>query len=85
MPRLFTPPPYLAVFAFCIDDTKPKFEPDNWIVKNRLYRMKFICESLNTEGMAVTLIDSKGEEIHPSDSMSSFRADRFRFFEIILN
>lgn len=85
MVNLFSPPPFVATYAFCIDDSLPKFKPDNWISKNRLYRLKYFCESLNTDGMAVTLVDGNGEEIHPSDSMNSFRSDRFTFFEIILN
>lgn len=85
MVNLFSPPPFVAVYAYCIDDSLPKFKPDNWIRKNKLYRLKYFCESLNTDVMAVTLIDRNGEEIHPSDSMSSFRSDRFSFFEVILN
>lgn len=85
MVRLFSPPPFVSVYAFCIDDELPKFSPDQWIEKNRLYRMKHCCESLNSDSMAVTLMDKNGNEIHPSSSMSSFRADRFVFFEIVLN
>lgn len=85
MVNLFAPPPFIAVYAYCIDDSLPKFKPQNWIRKNRLYRLKHFCESLNTDGLAVTLIDRNGEEIHPSDSMSSFRSDRFEFFHIIMN
>lgn len=85
MPQLYTPAPYITLYAYCVDDSLPRFRPDNWIRKNRLYRVKFICESLNTDGMALTLVDKRGEEIHPSDSMSSFRADRFRMFQVFLN
>jgi len=85
MVNLFAPPPFVSVYAYCIDDSLPKFKPDNWVRKNKLYRLKYFCESLNTDGMAVTLIDRNGEEIHPSDSMSSFRSDRFEFFQIIMN
>ena len=85
MVNLFAPPPFIAVYAYCKDDSLPKFKPQNWIRKNRLYRLKHFCESLNTDGLAVTLIDRNGEEIHPSDSMSSFRSDRFEFFHIIMN
>lgn len=85
MVRLFVPPPFVAVYAFCINDELPRFHPDNWIKRDRLYRMKHYCESLNSDGMAVTLMDNKGNEIHPSESMSSFRANRFVFFEIVLN
>lgn len=85
MVRLFSPPPFLSVYAFCINDELPRFHPENWIKKNRLYRMKYYCESLNSDGLAVTLTDKDGNEIHPSNSMSSFRAERFVFFEIVLN
>ena len=85
MPNLYAPLPYIALYAFCIDDSLPKFRPDNWIRRNRLYRVKFICDALNTDGMALTLLDSRGEEIHPSDSMSSFRAERFDIFQTFLN
>jgi hypothetical protein len=85
MPNLYTPLPYIALYAFCVDDSLPKFRPDNWVRRYRLYRVKYLCESLNTDGMAITLVDKRGEEIHPSDSMSSFRAERFDIFEIFLN
>lgn len=85
MVNLFAPPSFISIYAYCIDDSMPKFKPENWIKKNRLYRLKYFCESLNTDGLAVTLTDSTGEEIHPSDSMNSFRSDRFEFFQIVLN
>lgn len=85
MANLFKPPSYMDLYAYCIDDDKPKFVPDQWVIKNHVYRVKFLCESLNTDGLAVTIVDKEGEEIRPSDSMSSFRAERFSFFELFLN
>lgn len=85
MVNLFSPPSYISIYAYCIDDTLPKFRPDQWVEKNRLYRLKHFCESFNHDGMAVTIEDRDGNEINPSDSMSSFRSDRFEYFHIIMN
>jgi len=85
MPELYTPAPYLSVYAFCLDDSLPNFKPNQWIEKDRLYKVKFICDALNTDGSAITIINRHEEEIHPSNSMSSFRAERFEIFEIFLN
>jgi hypothetical protein len=85
MANLLTPAPYILVFAFCIDDSLPKFKPKNWIKKNRVYRLKYITESLNTSEMAVTIIDSFGNEINPTEDIKAFKSERFHFFEIFLN
>lgn len=75
----------MQVFAICIDDSLPKFTPDAWIEKDRWYKVKHFAHSLNTDGLAVTITNNKGEEINPSNSMSSFIEKRFIFEEICLN
>jgi hypothetical protein len=85
MANLMIPPPFVNMYAFCKDDTLPKFKPDNWIEKNKIYRIKYIAQSLNTDELAITLIDNNGEEINPSETIKSFKSERFDFFEFYLN
>jgi hypothetical protein len=85
MADLIAPASFVNVFAFCIDDSLPKFTPDRWIQKNRVYKLKYITDSLNTSEMAVTIVDRNGDEINPSDSVRAFKSERFQFFQIILN
>ena len=86
MVNLIIPPKYLAVYAQCIDDSLPTFQPDEWIEEGRIYQVKHYTEPLNTtEGFAVTILDNKGEEIHPSPSHWSFASHRFEIFSICLN
>jgi len=85
MANLLTPAPYVLVFAFCIDDSLPKFKPNNWVKKNRLYKLKYITDSLNTQEMAVTITDKFGNEINPTEDIKAFRSERFDFFQIFLN
>jgi hypothetical protein len=86
MVNLIIPPKYLAVYAQCIDDSLPAFQPDEWIEEGRIYQVKHYTEPLNTsEGFAVTILDGNGEEIHPSSSHWSFASDRFEIFSICLN
>lgn len=82
---LYAPPAYVAVYAYCIDDSLPRFTPDNWVKRDRVYKVKWFAEGLNTDSTAVTIADNKGEVIHPSDSMSAFKVDRFIIFQFILN
>jgi hypothetical protein len=86
MVNLIIPPKYLAVYAQCVDDSLPAFQPDEWIEEGRIYQVKHYTEPLNTsEGFAVTILDGNGEEIHPSSSHWSFASDRFEIFSICLN
>lgn len=86
MINLNVPPKYVALYAKCIDDSLPAFEPSEWIKEGRVYRVKHFTEPLNTsEGFAVTIIDEAGEEIHPSASHWSFASHRFDLFGIHLN
>ena len=86
MAQLYTNPPYVILYAICIDDSKPNFVPNNWIKNNKLYKVKYIAEALNLEeASAITIVDKNNREIIPSESMSAFRSDRFHFFQIILN
>lgn len=85
MADLITPASFVNVFAFCIDDSLPKFKPEQWVKKNRLYKLKYVTDSLNTEEMAVTITDKNNNEINPSDSVKAFKSERFIFFQIILN
>jgi hypothetical protein len=85
MANLLTPAPYVLVLAFCIDDSLPKFQPLQWVKKNRLYKLKYITDSLNTEEMAVTITDKNGNEINPTENIKAFKSERFDFFQIFLN
>lgn len=85
MANLIKPAPFVDIFAFCIDDSLPKFKPDNWVKKNKLYRLKYMAESLNTNEMAITIMDKNGDEINPSDSIKAFKSERFILFQIFLN
>ena len=86
MVNLIFPPKYMAVYAQCIDDSLPTFEPEEWIQEGRIYQVKHYTESLNnSEGFAVTILDANGEEIHPSPSHWSFASDRLEIFSICLN
>lgn len=85
MANLIKPAPFVDILAFCIDDSLPKFKPDNWVKKNKLYRLKYMAESLNTNEMAITIMDKNGDEINPSDSIKAFKSERFILFQIFLN
>ena len=85
MANLIKPAPFVDILAFCIDDSLPKFKPDNWVKKNKLYRLKYMAESLNTNEMAITIMDKNGDEINPSDSIKAFKSERFILFPIFLN
>lgn len=85
MAKLFKTPSYIIQYAICIDDSKPNFIPNNWIENGKLYKVKYIAESLNTDGVAITIVDKNDQEITPSESMSAFRSDRFNFFNVFLN
>lgn len=85
MVNLFSPPSYIQLYAECIDDSLPKFKPDNWIAKDRWYKIKHFAESLNTDGLAVTITNKQGEVIEPSSTMSSFKETRFKIHSICLN
>jgi hypothetical protein len=85
MANLIKPAPFVDILAFCIDDSLPKFKPDNWVKKNKLYRLKYMAESLNTNEMAITIMDRNGDEINPSDSIKAFKSERFILFQIFLN
>ena len=83
---LFTSAPWIQLFAECIDDSLPKkFTPDNWIKNKRWYKVKYFAEALNTDGSAITITNNKDEEIRPSPSMASFKAERFIIHEVCLN
>lgn len=85
MANLMRPASYVSLYAYCKDDTPPKFKPLNWIKKNRLYKIKYITDSLNTDEMAITIVDNSGNEINPSETIKAFKSERFDFFQIILN
>lgn len=85
MADLLKPAPYMLIYAFCIDDSLPKFKPDKWVKKNKLYILKYITDSLNTNEMAVTICDNLGNEINPSENIKAFKSERFDFFQICLN
>ena len=85
MVNLIVPLPYIQMFAVCVDDSLPKFKPDNWIKKNHWYNIKHFANSLNTDVMAVTITDKKGKIIKPSSTMYAFRLDRFIVKSIYLN
>jgi len=82
---LVVPAPCYQLYAECIDDTLPKFTPENWIKKDRWYKVKQWTDALNTDGVAITITDSKNNEIHPSNSMSAFKSERFIIHTICLN
>jgi hypothetical protein len=86
MVNLIVPPTYMALFAKCVDDSLPAFQPDEWIEDGKVYRVKHYTEPLNTsEGYAVTILDENGQEIHHSPSHWSFASDRFEMYSIYLN
>lgn len=85
MANLMIPASYVSLYAYCKDDTPPKFKPINWIKKNKIYKIKYITESLNTDEFAITITDDKGNEIIPSDTIRAFKSERFDFFEFYLN
>ena len=86
MVNLIVPPKYQAMYAWCIDDSLPAFEPEAWIEEGRVYAVKHLSEPLNiSEGLALTILDKNGTEIHPSDSHWSFASSRFELFSVFLN
>lgn len=85
MANIFSPPKYFQLFAECVDDSLPKFKPDNWIVQGRWYKVKYLADALNTDGIALTITNNKDEIIEPSSTMSSFKFNRFIIHEVCLN
>ncbi len=86
MANLMKHPSYMEVYAYCINDEKPKFETIDWIVKGKMYKVKCFTESLNlSDSMAVVITDNKDNELHPSPSHWSFNSERFEFLNIYLN
>lgn len=86
MATLYNPPSYLKIYAKCINDSLPKFKPNNWIKNGKFYNVKSFVEPLNlTEEMAVIITDSKNNEIHPNATYWSFNSNRFEFFNVFLN
>ena len=85
MINLFIPPPYMQLFAECIDDSLPSFTPDNWIKKGKWYKVKHYADALNTDGLAITICNNKDEVIEPSSTMSSFKFERFTIHVLCLN
>jgi len=86
MVNLIVPPKYQAMFAWCVDDSLPGFEPEEWIEEGRVYPVKHLSEPLNiSEGYALTILDKNGTEIRPSDSHWSFASNRFEMFSVFLN
>ena len=44
-----------------------------------------MAESLNTNEMAITIVDRNNNEINPSDNIKAFKSERFILFPIFLN
>jgi hypothetical protein len=82
---LRVPLPIYQYYAECIDDTLPKFKPDNWIKKYKWYKVVWFTDALNTDDIAVTISNKEGEIIEPSDSISAFKASRFIIHQVCLN
>ncbi len=85
--RLIVPLPFFQLYAECRDDSVPnKLVPSEWIKENRWYKIKhFVENSLNTDGSTVTITDKDNNEIHPTDTIWSFRPERFKIHHICLN
>lgn len=79
------PIPIYQLYAECIDDSLPKFQPDNWVKKGRWYKVKWFTDALNTDDIAVTITDKNDNIIEPSSSMSAFKVSRFIIHDICLN
>lgn len=82
---LIMPLPCYQLYAECIDDTLPKFKPNSWVKKDKWYKVKHWTDSLNTDGIAITITDRHNNEINPSDSISAFKSERFIIHTICLN
>lgn len=83
---IFSPPEHIELYAICIDDTPPeKFTPENWIEKDKLYKVQYISDALNVSTTAVTIVDSKGKLVLPNETYSAFKIERFILFDIVLN
>ncbi len=85
MATLYTPSSIMNRYAFCIDASLPNFKPDQWIQQNRLYRVKYITQALNSDSLAMTIMDKDFNEITPSSHIGSFKYERFVYFDIVLN
>ncbi len=86
MANILIPSGLFQYYAVCKDDSLPKFTPDAWILQNRWYKVKYFVEqALNTDDAALTITDKNNNEIHPSSSMSAFKASRFKIEMVCLN
>lgn len=85
--KLIIPLPFYQLYAECIDDSIPnKLTPDAWIKQGNWYKIKhFVENSLNTDGSTVTITDKDNNEIRPSETIWSFKPERFKIHHICLN
>jgi len=84
--KLIVPLPFYQLYAECVDDTPPKNETNAWIKQGNWYKVKhFVENSLNTDGATVTITDKDNNEIHPTETIWSFKLERFKIHHICLN
>lgn len=85
MITIFKPLPFMQIFATCVDDTKPNFEPNNWIQNDKTYKVTGWTNALNCSSTSLIIANNDGQEIHPNENVKGFRAERFVCFSVILN
>lgn len=76
--KIYIPVSTIQVYAFCIDDSNPSSNVDNWVEKNRTYE-------LNYSENSILLLDNKGREFCPAPNMRGFNEERFTFFIVFKN
>lgn len=85
MVDIFKPIPCILIFAVCLDDSKPNFAPENWIKKDRVYRVTGWANALNCDETSLLLSDKNHKTIEPNAQFKGFKSNRFHLFKIILN
>ena len=86
---MYMKPNAVDVFVKCVNATPPKFEVDQWIESDKIYKLKFMTANpaLNeSEDRSYVIEDLSGNQITPNSSVGGFKESRFEeYMTIYLN
>lgn len=83
-------PKFYNRYIICTDDSLPPFDVDEWIIKDRHYRLLGWTDAINqSDDLSLIIADSLTDKrIQPNESHFGFRQSRFdpiNFMDIYLN
>lgn len=73
-------PMAMDVFLKCTDDTKPKFEVNEWVERDRLYKLKFMTAGValnQSEDRSLVIEDLDGKSVTPNETVLGLKESRF--------